>query len=197
MSGGPALGFHEDFPRNYEIKPLGSYSLVNPTEELHQFPTRLEEGDRIGAYVRVRPTGVPAWVGFFARGFESNDVANGIYSCPDPGALCVVVGGYAYVVETRTPQKWIQIEQRPVVQLKAVPSLDRLVFVGFTTITAIGESGRLWTTERLSWEGISIVDVEGGVLSGLGWDMMTDKEVPFAVDLITGISKGGARPAKG
>jgi len=189
-----AFSFHYDFPRNYEIKLLDSCSLANPAEELHQFPARLEEGDRSGIYLRVTSPGLPSWIGFFAKGFDSNQVASGIYSCPDPGSLCVVVGGYAYVVDTGNPQRWLQIEQRPVVQVKPLPDLKLLLFAGFTSISGLGESGRLWTTERLSWEGISIGAVKDGVLHGQGWDLMTDKEVPFEVDLITGESKGGAQP---
>jgi hypothetical protein len=69
-----------------------------------------------------------------------------------------------------------------------------MLLVGFTTITALGADGQLWTTERLSWEGLSIREVQGNVLHGMGWDLMADKEVPFELDLLTGISKGGARP---
>lgn len=194
MAAGAALGMHFDFPHQYEMKVLESYSLLNPAERLHQFPAQLEEGDRMGSYLRVMPQASNPWVGFFALGFDSPDVASGVYSCPDPDSLCAVVGGYAYVVNAANPELWMQIEQRPVVRVKSVPDLDRLLFVGFTNITAIGKPGKLWTTERLSWEGISIGDVEGGVLKGLGWDMITDKEVPFEVDLITGRSKGGAGP---
>jgi hypothetical protein len=194
MSAVAVPAFHYHFPRSYEIKLLESYSLVNPVEELHQFPARLEEGDRTGIYLRITPGALPAWVGFFAKGFDSSQVASGIYSCPDPDSLCVVAGGYAYMVKAADPESWVQIEQRPVVLVKPLPELKLLLFVGFTTISGLGESGRLWTTHRLSWEGISIASFQGTVLHGLGWDMMTDKEVPFEVDLVTGESKGGARP---
>lgn len=192
-----ALGVHYDFPHDYEVKELESYSLLNPAEQLHQYPARLEEGDRTGIYLRVTVPGSANWIGFFARGFDAAEVANGIYSCPEAGTLCAVVGGYAYVVESRNPQRWRQVEQRPVVQVRSVPELQRLLFVGFTSITLLEESGRIWTTERLSWEGLTISKIGDGKLFGLGWDMMTDKEVSFEVDLITGNAKGGARPAVG
>lgn len=189
------LGVHYDFSHNYEVKVLESYSLLNPAEQLHQYPARLEEDDRKGIYLRVSAEDSPSWVGFFARGFDAAQVANGIYSCPEAGALCAVVGGYAYVVAARNPERWQQIEQRPVVQVRSVPELQRLLFVGFTSITALEESGRLWTTERLSWEGLTISEIRGAKLLGMGWDMMTDREVPFEVDLVTGKAKGGARPS--
>jgi hypothetical protein len=69
-----------------------------------------------------------------------------------------------------------------------------LLFVGFTTITAVGPSGLAWTTERLSWEGLSMIEITGQKLRGLGWDALADKEAPFEVDLLSGESRGGARP---
>lgn len=194
MSAAQPIGIHFNFPRSYEVKQLESYSPVNPLEHLHQFPAQLEEGDRAGIHLRVTPQTANPWVGFFALGFDSQKVASGLYSCPDPGSLCVVIGGYAYVIDAANPQSWMQVEQRPVVEVKPVPGLKRLLFVGFTTITGLGEQAHLWTTERLSWEGLSVARIENTTLHGMAWDMIEDKEVPFEVDLRTGKSKGGARP---
>jgi hypothetical protein len=194
MSATRPCDIHYVFPHNYEVKVLESYSLLNPAEKLYQFPAQLEAQDRTGTYLRVTPQTEPAWIGFFSMGFDSAEVANGIYSCPDPGALCAVVGGYAYIVAAFNQQNWMQIEQRPVVNVLPVSYLKLLLFVGFTSVTALGEASRIWTTERLSWEGLSITGIEGATLHGLGWDMIADKEVPFEVDLLTGKSKGGARP---
>lgn len=193
-AGRSAPAIHEVFPCNCSVQALESYSLLNPAEKLYQFPARLEEGDRTGTYVRVTPGKSPAWVGFFALGFDSREVASGIYSCPDPDWLCVIAGGYGYIVNAASPDQWRQIEQRPIVQVKAVAELKLLLFVGFTSISCLGEGNHLWTSERLSWEGISISNIEGAVLHGMGWDAITDKEVPFQLDLLTGKSTGGAKP---
>ncbi|HLJ28649.1 MAG TPA: hypothetical protein VKY85_18215 [Candidatus Angelobacter sp.] len=191
-----SFGIHYIFPHNYEVKVLESYSLVNPAEKLHQFPAQLEAQDRNGVYLRVTSQTGPTWIGFFGLGFDSPQVASGVYSCPDSNSLCAVVGGYAYVVDVRDPQSWMQIEQRPVVEVKPVPELKLLLFVGFTSIAGLGESGQPWTTERLSWEGLSITGIQGTTLHGLGWDVIADKEVPFEVDLRAGNSKGGGRPGR-
>jgi hypothetical protein len=182
------------FPRNYEAKVLGSLPPVHPVERLHHYPVELEEGDRTGAYLRFEPKRGQAWYGFFALGFESDRMIHAAYSCPDPDSVCVVVGGYAYVVKTTYPSNWFQVEQRPVVEIRALAEFNLLLFAGFTTITALGRDGLAWTSERLSWEGISITGIKGAKLHGLAWDAVTDKEVPFEVDLQTGQSTGGARP---
>jgi hypothetical protein len=194
MSPQPAI--HYEFPHNYSVQVLDSYTLLNPLEKLHQFPAKLEEGDRTGTYVRVSPRNSGAWVGFFALGFDSSEVATGIYSCPDPDWLCVVVGGYGYVVNTVKPDQWMRIEQRPIVHTRAVPEMKLLVFVGFTSITVLSEAQRVWASGRLSWEGVSISKIEGEILHGTGWDAITDKEAPFQLNLLTGESTGGARPGR-
>jgi hypothetical protein len=107
----------------------------------------------------------------------------------------VVVGGYAYVVNTSDPADWLRIEQRPVVDLRVLSQQGIMLFVGFTSITALGSSGIAWTTERLTWEGLTITEIEGDKLHGHGWDALADKEVPFEVDLHTGKHKGGANPS--
>jgi hypothetical protein len=188
--------FDFSFPHNYEAKLLESAPPLHPVERLYHYPAELEEGDRTGAYVHVVPAAGPAWSGFFALGFDSDHVLNAILSCPDPDSVCAAAGGYAYVVKSSDPAQWFQIEQRPVTEIRAVAELELLAFVGFTSITALGASGIAWTTGRLSWEGVRITNIANKVLEGMGWDAVTDREVPFTVDLKTGEHTGGAGPAR-
>lgn len=190
----PQLKFEFTFPRNYEVKLLEAAPLVHPLEKLYHYPAELEEGDRAGTYLRVMTRGRTAWAGFFALGFESDQVVNLVCSCPDPDSLCAVVGGYAYIVKVTDPTQWFRIEQFPVMELRAVSEPRLLLFAGFTSITALGNEGLKWTTERLSWEGVAITEISGPKLHGLGWDPFTDREAPFEVDLLTGRHSGGARP---
>lgn len=188
------MRFDFTFARHYDAKVLASPPLPHPTEKLYHFPVELEEGDRSGVYVRVAPlTGQP-WYGFFASGFDSPHVMNAICSCPDPDSLCVVAGGYAYVVKANDPSQWLRVDQRPVVELRTVRDRQLLLFEGFTSITAVGPQGIAWNTERLSWEGLRVTAVNDHLLQGFGWDAAIDKEVGFEVDLLTGKHKGGAKP---
>src|SRR5262249_18078398 len=188
----PELRLDFVFPRNYEVRLLESAPPVHPVEKLYHYPVELEEGDRAGAYVRVAPEEGPAWIGFFALGFESGQVVSALASCPDPDSFCAVVGGYAYVVKANDPTQWFRVEQRPVVDMRPLPRQGILLFTGFTTMTAVGRDGIAWTTGRLSWEGVSITELTGDKLHGMGWDALTDKEAPFEVDLLTGKHTGGA-----
>jgi hypothetical protein len=190
----PPLKFDFTFPRNYQVKLLEAAPPVHPLERLYHYPVELEEGDRTGAFLRVTPREKMAWTGFFALGFESDQVVNVVCSCPDPDSLCVVTGGYAYVVKATEPTQWLRIDQLPVMELRALPEQRLLLFAGFTSISALGDEGLKWTTERLSWEGVAITEIKGTILQGLGWDAFTDQEVRFEVDLLTGKHTGGARP---
>jgi hypothetical protein len=190
----PHFRFDFTFPRNYEVRMLEDAPPIHPIEKLYHYPVELEEGDRSGAYLRVMPQSGSAWVGFFALGFDSDQVVSQVCSMPDPERFCVVVGGYAYLVKASDPAAWQRIEQRPVVDLRVVPQQGQLLFAGFTSITAVGSSGVAWTTERLTWEGLTITEIVGQKLLGHGWDALADKEVPFQVDLKTGKHTGGARP---
>jgi hypothetical protein len=190
----PHFRFDFTFPRNYEVRILEAAPPVHPIEKLYHYPVELEEGDRSGVYVRVTPHSGPTWVGFFALGFDSDQVVNQVCSTPDPEQFCVVVGGYAYVVKAAHTAEWLRVEQRPVVDMRVLPPQGLLLFAGFTSITALNRSGIAWTTDRLTWEGLTINSIAGDKLLGHGWDALADKEVPFEVDLKTGKHTGGAKP---
>ena len=186
--------FDFTFRRNYEIRILEAAPPVHPVEKLYHYPLKLEEGDRNGVYLRVTPKAGSAWVGFFAQGFDSDQVVSEVCSSPDPESFCAVVGGYAYIVKVDSPAQWLRIEQRPVVDLRVLTQQGLLLFAGFTSITAVNASGIAWTTERLTWEGLTITEISGDTLRGRGWDALGDKEAPFEVDLKTGQHTGGAKP---
>ncbi len=78
MSAPAPIPVHYVFPRSYEVELLNS--PVAPHERLHQFPARLEEGDRTGIYLRVTSQSAHAWTGFFVLGFDSPQVASGLGS---------------------------------------------------------------------------------------------------------------------
>jgi hypothetical protein len=102
-----------------------------------------------------------------------------------------VAGGYAYVLDTAAPERSTHIPLKPVVEVVPLTAHGLLVFVGFHAMVAWGREGLAWETARLSWEGIRVTGAEGNELRGFGWNLMTDKEVEFAIDLRTGAHTGG------
>jgi hypothetical protein len=80
---------------------------------------------------------------------------------------------------------------RPVTAVTAIEEQHLLLFSSFHSLLAWGREGKIWQTGRLSWDGIRITAIHGETLLGLGWDMRTDKELEFEVNLKTGEHRGG------
>jgi hypothetical protein len=121
-----------------------------------------------------------------ALGFRDPVVPTGLWSTPNPDELCAVSGGYAYLINTTAPERFTMIEYRPVLKILPAPAVGLLLFVGHHSILAWGANGKAWQSEKLSDEGVTLEDLDGPILRGLGWNMRTDKETPFALDLQTG-----------
>ena len=144
--------------------------------------------------LRIRPAAGGEFLATCARGFADPGMPTGIFSCPNPSELCAVAGGYAYIIHTAAPEKSTHIPLRPVIELRPLSDRGLLIFVGFQSIAAWGSDGLQWQSARLSWEGIRLTVIEGHQLHGFGWDMQTDKEVEFVLDLRTGKHTGGPFP---
>ncbi len=78
---------------------------------------------------------------------------------------------------------------RPVLGIRPLPAHGLLLFVGHHALLAWGEHGQAWQSEKLSDEGITLTAIENNTLRGQAWNMHTDKEIPFAIDLRTGMRK--------
>ncbi len=76
---------------------------------------------------------------------------------------------------------------RPVLQVQVVVEEGLLLFVDHRAILAWGAQGEAWQSPKLSDEGVTVTAVEGGMLHGMGWNMMTDRETPFTLDLRSGV----------
>lgn len=179
------------FPHEWTAEILSVRPLILPRRQ-YVYPRYAEEVERGALEVMVQPRAAgsaassEAFLGTFALGFSDPAAPMGVWSCPDPQWLCAVSGGYAYVVNTQQPAEFTQVEYRPVLEVRALREQGLLLFAGHHALMAWGESGKAWQTARLSWEGMQITRVEGQWLHGVGWDMPTDRDVPFKVDLETG-----------
>ncbi|MEO8737519.1 MAG: hypothetical protein ABI380_13385 [Edaphobacter sp.] len=139
----------------------------------------------------VRPASGGAFLATCALGFTDPTMPTGIFPCPRPEEMCAVAGGYAYIVDTAHPEHCTHIALKPVVEVRVLEEQNLLLFAGFHSIVAWGEQGLAWETAKLSWEGLRITGIEGNTLHGFGWNLMTDKEVAFSIDLLTGQHQGG------
>jgi hypothetical protein len=173
------------FPHDWTATVLDRPRLISPARHF-VYPREVEEVERGALELMVRPADGSEFLATFALGFASPDVPTGLWSCPNSEWLSAVAGGYAYLVNTVNPKQWEMVEYRPVLAVIPVLSQQLLLFSGHQSLMAYGPSGKAWETLRLSWEGVRILEVREYSLRGLGWDLMTDKEFEFEVDLKTG-----------
>lgn len=121
-----------------------------------------------------------------ALGFRDPAAPTGLWSTPKPEELCAVSGGYAYIIDTTDPARFTMLPYRPVLEVRPAPAHNLLLFVGHHRILAWGSSGQAWESPKLSDEGITLGEIKGDTLHGTGWNLMTDRDTPFALDLRTG-----------
>lgn len=183
------------FPHAWRAEILSERPAILPSRRF-VYPRDVEEIERGALEVLIRPEpagnrdgsslNAEPFLATCALGFRDPAVPTGIWSCPNQEELCAVSGGYAYVIDTFAPERFTMIEYRPVLEVRSAPSDGLLLFVGHRAIFAWGCDGQAWQTQKLSDEGVTITSIESGVLRGLGWSMITDKETPFTLDLRDG-----------
>lgn len=177
---------HLSFPHRWRAEILGSRPPILPPRH-NVYPREAEEVERGALEVLVRPEGAEVFLATCALGFRDPAVPSGLWSCPKAEEICAVSGGYAYLIDTTAPERFTMIAYRPVMDVRAAPAEGLLLFVGHRGILGWGANGLAWKSEKLSDEGVTVTSLEGGVVRGLGWEMISDKERLFALDLKTGL----------
>jgi hypothetical protein len=176
------------FPHRWEAEMLAARPLILPSRHF-VYPRDAEEVERGALEVLVRPdaAGIQPFLATCALGFRDPTVPTGLWTTPRPEEVCAVSGGYAYLIDAIAPERFTMISYRPVLAVRALPDYGLLLFVGHHGILAWGAGGETWQSAKLSDEGVTIDAVEGGLLRGVGWEMLTDKETTFALDVRTGL----------
>jgi hypothetical protein len=186
------------FPHHWQAQIIPARPAILPARHF-VYPRDVEEIERGALEVLVRPDfedkiesdqkASPSAQEFLATcavGFLDPIVPTGVWSAPNPNEICAVSGGYAYLIDTSAPERFTMIPFRPVLEVRPLPAQGLLLFVGHHAIIAWGRNGQAWQSDKLSDEGVTITGIEDGVLHGVGWSMMTDRETPFAIDLKEG-----------
>jgi len=192
------------FPHRWHAEILTARPLILLPRHF-VYPRETEEIERGALEVLIKPhrLGAPqpalslskgldfeTWEPFLATcalGFRDPAVPTGLWSTPEPEKICAVSGGYAYVIDTTAPERFTMISYRPVLEVRSALAANLLLFVGHHSILAWGRDGQAWQSPKLSDEGLTITAINGAILHGRGWQMMSDKETPFALDLVTGL----------
>ncbi len=187
------------FPHSWQAQVLAARPLILPPRHF-VYPQAAEEVERGALEVLVRPEARPEatpdsphcgsdvqpFLATCALGFHDPAVPSGLWSTPKPEEICAVAGGYAYLIDTTTPERFVMIPYRPVLEIQPLVRESLLLFIGHHSILAWGRDGQAWESTKLSDEGVTITEVAEGILRGTGWEMIPDREKPFALDLRSG-----------
>lgn len=184
---GPISILDLSFPHRWQAEILAARPLILPPRHF-VYPQDAEEVERGALEVLIRPDSPNAqpFLATCALGFRDPAVPTGLWSTPNPEELCAVAGGYAYLIDTSSPEQFSMIPYRPVLEIRPFVEENLLLFVGHHSILAWGCDGQAWESAKLSDEGVAISEVTDGILRGTGWEMKIDREEPFALNLRTG-----------
>jgi hypothetical protein len=180
--------FDGTFDHNWTAEILPHRPMILPRRHF-VYPAVAEEVEKGALEVLIRPGNEGAEEPFLATcalGFRDPATPTGIWSMPNPDWLCAIAGGYAYLIDVQAPAKFTMLRYRPVLNVLSLADAGLILFIGHHAVLAWGRDGEAWESDRLSAEGITELRVDGNLLLGKGWDMRTDKDLPFALDLGNG-----------
>ena len=182
------------FPQTWAARILTAPPLIAPARQYvypQHVPGEEDAMNRGALLLDVKPAAAPNFLATCALGFRDISLPTAIFACPHPDHLLAVAGGYAYLINTQSPDRCLHLPLRPVAQILPAPSAGVLLLAGFHTVLALDAAGIRWQSARLSWEGVTLTHTDAQHLHGTGWNLQTDRELPFTINLLTGTHTGG------
>ncbi len=173
------------FAAGYDIEMLEELPGCH-VSNLFCFPPR-DTGGYDGVLVRITPEVGGDWIGCFALG-DSGIGRSAVVASPQLHWVFVISQGAGYAVNTACPSQWCGLECLPVRDIRIAADYEIILFADSTTIAAYGRRGILWRSERLCWDDLTIVGIDGSKIIGIGLDPTDSitQEGRFVVDLFTG-----------
>jgi hypothetical protein len=163
----PGLPAHGELPLQFSSTGMGMHSE--------------------GFVVQFFPLNASSWIGNFQRGLTKLDY---VLDHPNGEAVIVVAGGECYVVDLKGKQS-IENFGGDFVSAIEVPNKPLIVFESFVDFERVGPKGRIWRSNRISWDGMRNIAIKGDELVGEAWSY-EDIWKPFRLNLDTGKHEGGA-----
>lgn len=139
-----------------------------------------------GFVVRFEPVEAQEWVGNFQPGLSA---LHKVIAHPNGNHVIVIAGGTAYVVDPTSKQlvSWFGGQIEFIHELQAQNSL--LVGNGLW-FECVDQTGLLWRSKRVSWDGMRDISVTAEQIIGKGW-CFDETWHDFQVSLDSGAAVGG------
>lgn len=144
---------------------------------------------REGFVVKFFPS-TGTWIGNFQRGLSSLDH---VFSHPNEKHAVIVAGGTAYVVDPDS-RNLIESFGGQIDAIIPVPELRYVLIRNGVSFEAMGPTGIVWKSRRISWDGMRNISLLGSTVHGEayrpeGVEVMWDA---FELDILTGSVTGGS-----
>ena len=104
--------------------------------------------------------------------------------------LLILISGFAFVVNSETDDEIVCIGRGVEHLLKYK---DCYVLGTFTHIIFLKQDGEIFTSKRISWDGLKDLKIDNNVLTGLAYDPTNSNQPwsPFILNLVTKEIQGG------
>jgi hypothetical protein len=142
---------------------------------------------RQGFVVRFRAGDDDGWVGNFQPGLSGY---SGVLYHPNGTELIVTAGGQAYVVDPIS-RKCSSTFGARIESAFEIPERNMIIFGNGLWFEAINEAGRVWRSDRISWDGMRNLAIQGSTLAGEAYDI-SGAWMPFNLDIASGDFTGGS-----
>ena len=177
-----------------EFKFPHSYRLAEPTEisgagtretAVFYYPPPLTRSEHDGLWISCSPKSGDEWIGVFADEYLSPPAINKVLSTPDPNRMCVISGGRGYIVNSSLPGDWQVMPVFPITYAASVADCRLLVFGDFRSLSAW--DGNIVWVANVAIDGLTVTNLNSDRIEGYGFDPSLGANVPFAVDVATGM----------
>ncbi len=142
-----------------------------------------------GFVVRFTKSDGTDWIGNFKTGRTNYST---VFELPVIGQIVVIACGQGYIMTTdqQTP---VNTFGHGITELVET-STGGYVAANETNLVMINADGSIWESERISWDGIKDLVLNGNIISGLSYDPMNnaDEWVPFYFNTDTKLIEKGS-----
>jgi hypothetical protein len=102
--------------------------------------------------------------------------------------VIVIAGGAGYIIDPDTGQQVHEFGGN-ILFVQHVSDLNIVIIGDNVRLGAFSTNG-WWSTDRISWDGMRNIALEGTTLHGEAWSPISEGWHPFEVDLLTGSTRG-------
>ena len=174
------------FPHSYEVDAEAELPPGTGGYHRYYYPGAKSHGGHADLLILIKPDSAEPWYGLFEGLGPNRRLAKGVFSCPHPSFVCVVVLGKGYMVRVDEPTDWARVPLMPIVEVVPVVEEGLLLMSSYNEVIAYGSAGELWrSTPRNVTDDLVIDRVTKGRLNVHGFNYALGK-VEAVLDLATG-----------